>query len=87
MPHSHSVLYAILHNRRPRRPKGLGDATWALVEECSARDPARRPRVAQVMVELEKISPSPPWVPLPEWDFYFIARARSLLAKTLIDDP
>ncbi|AGL17622.1 serine/threonine-protein kinase [Actinoplanes sp. N902-109] len=63
--------FAILRghlDERPRRPVGLPDAVWAVVERCLDKDPARRPPAATVrdmLVRLSRSLAGVPAVPAP----------------------
>lgn len=77
------VLIAVLEGKRPSRPNGPGDETWALIESCWGQEASCRPTANEIVCRLQEISPSVPWVPLDEWDTDSVARIRSFLAKGL----
>ncbi|KAG6833356.1 hypothetical protein H0H93_013272 [Arthromyces matolae] len=62
-----TVIYKVLSGERPSRPTsnglswnvwGLTEGIWSMMELCWNADPAKRPRIETVIVELERALPS-----------------------------
>ena len=50
--------YVTNQNGRPERPEGntwIGDAMWALMQDCWEREPANRPTIDHVITRLSAI--------------------------------
>jgi serine/threonine protein kinase len=73
------LILTIISARPLRRPEGIADTMWDLIESCCQREPADRPTASEVLEVLR----SQPELGVDEgtssdWDEGFIAQLRSL---------
>jgi hypothetical protein len=49
----------LLDGERPKRPSGISDTLWSLIERCWDQDPKKRPRFDEVCEILSRMYKAP----------------------------